>query len=809
MKKLLSALFALGVSAALADYPCALPDIRSVRVDGGFWKSRLETNLLVTVWADFKKCEETGRISNFAKAGGLESGSFKGCPFDDSDVYKVIEGAAYILATRKDEKLDAYVDGVIAKIAAAQEPDGYLYTARTLGHKGHTWMLGDGRWSRLKSSHELYNVGHLYEAAVAHFDATGKRALLDVSIKNADLLCKVFGYGEGQLKDIPGHEEVEIGLCKLYRATGKKAYLDLAKFFLEIRGNKKYRPNLYGVSVQDHELVKKQDEALGHAVRAGYLYAGMTDVAALSGDPEYTAACSRLWENVVFKKLHLNGGIGAYRHVRYADTKLGGAGEAFGDNYDLPNENAYLETCAAIANALWNERMFLMTADAKYIDVLERTLYNGFLSGISISGDEFFYPNPLASKGGYKRSKWFGCSCCPVNDVRFIPQIPQFAYAKRGSDLFVNLFVDSTVTFENAELRQKTAYPWNGNVEIAVTPKAGSARFALRVRIPGWACGRPVPSDLYAQTVPASLDAVKLAVNGEAFPLAKLEKGYAVIDREWKTGDRVTLALDLAPRRIAANAAVKADAGRLAVEAGPIVYCAEAADNGGRALDLALAADAAIRPAGDVAIAGHLFPSFAADGIRVRKGLDGVQTATPVRVTLIPYFAWCHRGADEMQVWLPTDPEGASGKYDATFTASWCNPTDSADVVFDESEPKASSDTKIRRMTWWPHKGTEEWIAFESSASFTAAGLRVYWFDDEAIHGGCRVPAGWRVQTQGEDGAWRDVPLQGGAAPVVKDAYSSVKFAAPLTTKNLRIAVRLQPGFSGGILRCRPESASR
>ncbi|MBO4287901.1 MAG: glycoside hydrolase family 127 protein [Kiritimatiellae bacterium] len=805
MKKMLSVLFAFGTAAALADYPCSLPDIRSVRVDGGFWKSRLETNLLVTVWADFKKCEETGRISNFAKAGKLESGSFRGCPFDDSDVYKVIEGAAYILATRKDEKLDAYVDGVIAKIAAAQEPDGYLYTARTLGHKGHKGMLGDGRWSRLRSSHELYNVGHMYEAAVAHFDATGKRVLLDVAIKNADLLCNVFGYGEGQLKDIPGHEEVEIGLCKLYRTTGKKAYLDLAKFFLEMRGNTKYRKNLYGVSVQDHELVKKQAEALGHAVRAGYLYAGMTDVAALSDDSEYTAACTRLWENVVGKKLHLNGGIGAYRHIRYADTKLGGAGEAFGDNYDLPNENAYLETCAAIANALWNERMFLMTADAKYIDVLERTLYNGFLSGISISGDEFFYPNPLASKGGYKRSKWFGCSCCPVNDVRFIPQIPQFAYAKRGNDLFVNLFVDSEVTFDHAALRQKTAYPWNGNIEIDVTPKTGNARFVLRVRIPGWAYGRPVPSDLYTQTVPASLDTVKLAVNGETFPV-KPEKGYAVIDREWKAGDRVTLTLDLTPRRIAANAAVKADAGRLAVEAGPIVYCAEAADNDGRALNLALAADAALRPDQEVAIAGQRFPTLSADGLRVHKGLDGVQTMTPVRVTLIPYFAWCHRGADEMQVWLPTDPERTASRYDVKMSASWCNPSDSEEIVFDESEPKSSSDTKIRRMTWWPHKGTAEWFAFESPSTFTATGLRVYWFDDEAIHGGCRTPASWKVQAQGEDGVWRDVPLQGGSAPVVKDAYSTVKFAEPLQTKQLRIAARLRPGFSSGILRCRIET---
>ena len=429
----LLAILAASLASASNDYSFQPVPLKQVAILDGFWLPRFETNRLVTVWADFRKSEETGRISNFARAGKLEPGPFKGIPFDDSDVYKIVEGAAYTLATHPDPTLDAYLDGLIVKIAAAQEPDGYLYTARTLGFTNG--MTGKERWSNMGASHELYNVGHLYEAAAAHYAVTGKRTLLDVACKSADLLDKTFGPGD-KVKSTSGHEEVEIGLCKLYRATGEKRYLDLAKFFIDMRGRKDLR-KLYGAYNQDHLPVLEQTEAVGHAVRAGYLYAGMADVAALTGDPATIGAIDTLWENVVSKKLHLNGGIGA-RH----------AGEAFGDNYELPNESAYLETCAAIANALWNQRMFLLHGDAKYIDVLERIIYNGFLSGISISGDEFFYPNPLASRGGYARSKWFGCSCCPVNIVRFIPQLGSFAYAQRGAAVYVNLFIASSAKLD-------------------------------------------------------------------------------------------------------------------------------------------------------------------------------------------------------------------------------------------------------------------------------------------------------------------------------------------------------------------------
>ncbi|MBM4081180.1 MAG: glycoside hydrolase family 127 protein, partial [Planctomycetes bacterium] len=413
---------ALLVSAAWAagrDYPIQPVPFTAVRVRDEFWQPRMETNRAVTVWYDLKKCEETGRIDNFAKAAGLMKGEFRGIPFDDSDVYKVIEGAAYSLALQPDPKLDKYLDEIIAKIAAAQEPDGYLYTARRLfPAEKMPAMSGRERWSNLASSHELYNVGHLYEAAVAHFLATGKRSLLDVALRNADFICQTFGPGADQRKDPPGHQEIEMGLVKLYRVTAERKYLDQAKFFLDQRG----RPEghkLRGAGQQDHKPVVEQDEAVGHSVRACYMYSGMADVAALTGDAAYLRAIDRLWENVVGKKLYLTGGVGARPK-----------GEAFGDAHELPNSTAYTETCAAIANALWNHRMFLLHGHAQYLDVLERIIYNGFLAGVALSGDQFFYPNPLEADGkrrfnhgGATRQPWFGCACCPVNVVRFIPSL--------------------------------------------------------------------------------------------------------------------------------------------------------------------------------------------------------------------------------------------------------------------------------------------------------------------------------------------------------------------------------------------------
>jgi hypothetical protein len=650
--------------AARKDYPLRPVPLTAVRVADAFWAPRMETNRLKTVWYDFRKCEETGRIDNFAKAAGLMKGPFRGIPFDDSDVYKVIEGAAYTLAVHPDAKLDGYLDALIAKMAAAQEPDGYLYTARRLfPPEKMPGMSGPKRWSNLGASHELYNAGHLYEAAVAHFQATGKRTLLDVALKHADLVARDFGPGKVQYP--PGHEEIEIGLVKLYRATGQAKYLDLAKYFVDLRGRPETH-RLYGPYAQDHKPTAQQDEAVGHAVRAGYFYAGVADVAVLSGEPLYAAAVDRLWQNVVGKKLHLTGGIGATA-----------GGEAFGANYDLPNATAYLETCAAVANALWNHRLFLLSGDAKYLDVLERTIYNGFLSGISLSGDRFFYNNPLESNGKYERSPWFGCSCCPVNIVRFIPEISSFIYATRDGDmhvpttpkpslmqlravrcreLFVNLYVAGTANVDLAgtpvEIRQVTRYPWDGRVEIVLSPSppAGEGRgegvgqeFMLSLRIPGWARNQPVPSDLYRYD-DGLQPAVKLTVEGHPVPLKVedgLEKGFVRIWRTWKAGDRVTLELEMPVRRVVAHPAVQADRDRFALERGPLVYCAEGADNAGRVLAKVFAGKLRLEVLEPSDLLGGIVP--------LRMSSEAGES-----LTCIPYYAWCHRGPNEMRVWFPT-----------------------------------------------------------------------------------------------------------------------------------------------------------
>lgn len=629
-------------------YPYAPVPFTAVRVDDGFWLPRMETNRVTTVWYDFQKCEETGRIDNFAKAGGLLPGEFRGIPYDDSDVYKVVEGASYLLAMRPDPKLDEYLDTLIAKFAAAQEPDGYLYTARRLfAPENMPKMSGPQRWSNLASSHELYNVGHLYEAAVAHYQATNKRSLLEIAIRNADLLCATFG--PGRLQEPPGHEEIEIGLVKLYRITGEEKYLKLAKFFLDIRGRAETH-TLRGAYQQDHKPVVLQNEAVGHAVRAGYLYSGMADVAAMTGDHDYIQAIDGLWEDVVHHKLHLTGGIGANPN-----------GEAFGNAYELPNRGAYLETCAAIANAFWNQRMFLLHGDARYVDVLERVIYNGFLSGVSLSGDRFFYPNPLETdgkepfnQGSNERAPWFGCSCCPVNVVRFVPSIANYIYATRGDSLYVNLFVGGSATAKLGDrvirISQATRYPWDGSVRLQINLDSPSD-FALHVRIPGWARGEVVPSDLYRFATDASAETPRLRVNGRVLTLSEIEKGYAVIRRTWNKGDVLELELPMPVRRVLAHEKVKADIGRVAVQRGPLVYCAEGADNGGQALNLSIPDDARFTVEHRDDLLGGL-TLIRTRGLLNQAVTSGSEAARAVEIVMVPYYAWNHRGPNPMAVWL-------------------------------------------------------------------------------------------------------------------------------------------------------------
>ena len=631
------------------DYPIKPVPFTAVQIKDNFWQMRMETNRTVTIPYDFKKCEETGRIDNFSKAGGLMEGEFVGIRYNDSDVFKVIEGAAYSLSLHPDPELEKYLDDLIVKIAAAQEVDGYLYTTRTIDPENPAKNAGKERWSYMIHSHELYNVGHMYEAAVAYYLATGKRSLLDVALKNANLIDSVFG--PGKKHNPPGHQEIEIGLSKLYRVTGEEKYLKLAKFFLDQRGKyigrDAYDEYLGAEYTQDHKPVVEQDEAVGHAVRAGYMYSGMADVAALTGDNNYIHAIDKIWDNVVSKKLYITGGIGAR-----------GNGEAFGDNYELPNLEAYNETCAAIANMFWNHRLFLLHGDAKYIDVLERTLYNGFLSGVGMNGSEFFYPNPLESDGRHKRSPWFDCACCPVNVVRFLPSLPGYVYAQKEDDLFINLFMSSDATIkmdDNAiNLVQQTDYPWDGKIAITINPEEEDD-FMVHVRIPGWAQGQPVPSDLYRYLNPAD-EKVGLTVNGEAIDF-RVEKGFARLKRNWKQGDRIELNLPMPIRKVVAHDSVKADIGKLSLERGPIVYCAEWVDNGGHVLNLMLPQNTELTTE---------FQEYLLNGVQVIRGTalglysDGTVTTTREQDFLaIPYYAWAHRGAGEMMVWLPFEETAA------------------------------------------------------------------------------------------------------------------------------------------------------
>jgi DUF1680 family protein len=622
-----------------ATYPIQAVPFTKVRLQDRFWAPRIATNRTVTIPFGFRKSEDEGRVRNFERAAGTLPKGYEGkMPFDDTDVYKLIEGAAYSLQTNPDPELEKYVDGIIAKVAAAQEGDGYLTTYKTIdaSKSPAAWLKPGPKWDlELEGSHELYNSGHLFEAAYAHYRATGKRTMLDIALKNADLLDRTFG--PGKRRTPPGHQIVETGLFKLADATGEARYRRLARFFLDERGNAAGHKT-FGTYNQDHARVVDQDAAVGHAVRAAYMYSAMVDTAVLDDDALYRAATERIWRDVVERKLYVTGGLGGVRDH-----------EGFGAAFELPNRSAYAETCASIANVYWNQRMFLQSGDAKYVDVLERTLYNAAIAGVSLEGDTFFYPNPLESdgktafnQGALTRKPWFDCSCCPTNMARFIPSLPDYVYAVRDTTVHVNLFVASEASFDLAgapvALTQTTGYPWDGSVSIRVD---ADRAFELRVRIPGWARDQPVPSTLYRY-----LDAgapYALRVNGAAVA-APLDRGYAVIARTWKPGDVVTLELPMAVRRVVADDRVADDRGKVALERGPLVYCAEGADHAGGVLDLVLPDAAALTTKARPDLFG---------GITAIEGPATTRDGKPKTLTAIPYYAWSHRGAGEMAVWLP------------------------------------------------------------------------------------------------------------------------------------------------------------
>lgn len=651
IRKTLIGTMLIASSAALSaqtlhhGYPITPTPFTSVKVTDNFWGERLRASREVTIPLAFSKCEETGRVRNFELAANpSDTTKVEGFSFDDTDIYKTIEGASFSLQTYPDAQLERYIDSLLNIVATAQEPDGYLYTPRTMNPKHpHGWS-GDSRWVKVEElSHEFYNLGHMVEGAIAHYQATGSKKFLDIAKKYADCICREIGKNPGQSNYVPGHQIAEMALAKLYLVTGDKKYLDQAKYFLDERGHTS-RKDLYS---QAHQPVVEQDEAVGHAVRAVYMYSGMADVAALTGDSAYINAIDKISDNILNKKTYITGGIGA-RH----------AGEAFGENYELPNASAYNETCAAIGNVYLNHRLFLLHGDAKYYDALERTLYNGLISGVSLDGDAFFYPNPLASTGGYSRKPWFGCACCPSNVSRFIPSLPGYIYAVKGDTVYTNLFISSKadldVNNKKVVIEQETSYPWNGDVNIKIV-KANQA-FTLDVRIPGWVQNQVLPGDLYSYADDVT-PSYKVLVNGQEVD-GELNKGYLSITRRWKKNDQVQINFEMAPRLVTANDKVKDDEGMVAIERGPIVYCAEWPDNSFNVHSVLLNRN----PEMTVVEKPELLKGIneiQTNAQSLSYDANGKLSVKDVMLTLIPYYAWAHRGEGDMRVWLPMEVSAA------------------------------------------------------------------------------------------------------------------------------------------------------
>lgn len=754
-----------------------------VHFTDNFWLPRMEINRTVSIPSAFHQCEVNGRFDNFALAGGLIKGEHKGdFSFDDTDPYKIIEGASYSLAVKYDPKLDAYLDSVITLIAAAQEPDGYLTTCVTNKCERLSGWWGTHRWEKI-NSHELYNSGHLYEAAVAHYQATKKRSLLDVALRNADLVCETFGLGEGQIKYPSGHPIIEMALVKLYKVTGDRKYLDQARYFVDEAGrlSNGRKPGIYS---QDHKPVLEQEEIVGHAVRAGYFYSGVTDVASLQNDEELFKAVTRVWDNMAGRKLYINGGIGSRAQ-----------GEGFGPDYELNNFNNYCETCASIANVYWNHRMFLATGESKYADVLERTLYNGVISGVSLSGDKFFYDNPLASHGVHGRAEWFGCACCPGNVTRFMASVPAYVYATEGRNIYTNLYVGGNARIQTAggymELEQQTNYPWDGKVGIKVNPSTPQT-FAMMLRVPGWAKGEPVPTDLY-KYVDGQQSGYTVSVNGKAIT-PELKRGYAVIEREWKPGDEISLNFDMPVRRTQAHENVTHDKGLLSMERGPILYALESTDQGKEyVFDMVIPRDAKITGRYDGKLLGGVVV-LEGNGYAVSGDAGGALTETPLSFKAIPYSTWNNRGRSQLVTWIPESSEYAIVKPQATI-ASQARMSGGYGYN-DQFEPKSSGDINTPYHYWWLREGTEESVGYKFNEPTRVSSVEVYWLAFEHYDVIYKQPETWKLLYKSGN-SWKEVPNPSGYGTET-DKYNKTTFD-PVTTRELKIVVQLQRPAQGKV----------
>lgn len=745
-----------------------------VEIKDNFWLPKQETNRIASIPVNLENLVKAGNIKNFELAAAGERKGYQGPVFMDSDLYKALEAASYALAIHPDPELDKKLDEIIALVAKAQQPDGYLNTYFTV-------VAPERRWKNLRDDHELYCAGHLFEAAVAHYQATGKKTLLNVAIKFADYIDSVFG--PGKRMGYPGHPEIELALIKLWKVTGEQRYFNLARFFIENRGKKFFAEEhktpldrYDGTYWQDDVPIFEHRNIKGHAVRAAYLMSGATDVAGEINSEPLLKMLGRVWRNTVYRNMYITGGIGPSAH-----------NEGFTEDYDLPNLTAYQETCASVALAQWNHRLALLYGDSKYVDVYERSLYNGVLSGVSHDGKRFFYVNPLESRGTHHRSPWFGCACCPPNVARTLASLGEYAYAASDDGLWVNLYIQGKVTtrLKNGKfgINVTTDYPWDGKVLIVPIIEK-PAEYELRLRIPGWC------------------EQYTISLNKKKIDSPKIERGYIVLKKEWRSNDRIELNFEMPVLKVMANPRVKADLGLIALQRGPIVYCVEACDFDVPLNTIYLPLETELKPVktnlfnGIVTLQGY---ACSLEEIDWKDALyKPIKEVKKVKFTAIPYFSWDNRKAGPMRVWHPMTPppqpvKGVEGY--ARVSMSFVNWNCQPNGINDGIEPKNSGEQPAALCHWWNHKGTEEWVQYEWKNPIAVEGSKVYWFDDTG-RGECRLPESWKIMYR-DGNEWK--PVENTTDYVIKkDQWCEVRFK-PVKTTALRLVVKMQPRWAAGV----------
>ena len=787
-----------------------------VTLNDNFWLPRLQTQKKTLVPFALGKTETA--VENLRRTAAYLRGEKceKLIPLQfyvASDLFKVMEGAAYLLTIEKDEALEKQMDEIIEIIGAAQAPDGYLYehhiVSEEMRNPSNYWGSGKKPYTNVLFSHELYNMGHMYEGAIAYYRATGKRKWLDIAEKSARHINRVFfegdsAYNNGNpVNQAPGHQEIELALVKMYHLTGDTLYLDMAKRFIDIRGVT-YRPEGINITTpeyaQQHLPAREQRTAVGHAVRATYLYSGMADIAAATGDTTLIPALESVWHDIVDKKMHITGGLGAVPNI-----------EGFGPEYLLPNKETYNETCSAVGNVFFNYRMFLMSGDAKYIDVAEVSLYNNVLAGVNLEGNRFFYVNPLEADGRKTfnhgragRSPWFGTACCPSNLARLIPQVPGMIYSHTDKDIFCALYAGSTVDVPleagNIHLAQETDYPFDGKIAIEVTPQADNTEFTMWMRIPTWCTGdRFVAGELY-RYADNRQTSVTASVNGKKIK-STITDGFLPIKRRWSKGDRIELQLPMPMRYSTADERVKADSNRVCITRGPLVYCAETADNE--------------HPV------SHYFISNTNTGEQVSVFSEGImknipsieidaaaatlEEEMPAKLKLIPYYAWNNRGDKAMNVWFARDAATVRNSGSmlkgiiSDVRASYTFNSDDEKAIADGKEPKNSADTTIPRWTSWPRTGVEQTVELTLKKQMDITGVSVYWYNDNR---GVKLPVKWRMEYCDNDGKFYEyIPYEGDKFGIEENCYNKVHSDGIVdNVEKLRIHITPQKDATVGIL---------